>query len=87
MQGMETDLLLETRDCVQLPPYEKTLTVAVGLSFRISTMSRKVGDQRQSPSTREWAKPLGNYICNNSKITQGKSLSAAILRLGSWKRF
>lgn len=53
MQGMETDLLLETRDCIQLPPYEKTLTVAVGLSFRISTMSRKVGDQRQSPSTRE----------------------------------
>lgn len=53
MQGLQTHLLLETRDQVQFPSYEKILTVAEGLLFRTSTMSRKVGNQKQNPSTRK----------------------------------
>ena len=53
MQGLETYSLLEFREWAQVPSYEKILTIAMTLSLRTSTMSRKVGDQKQSPSPRK----------------------------------
>ena len=53
MQGLETYSLPEFRDWAQVPSYEKILTIAMMLSFRTSPVSRKVGDQKQSPSPRK----------------------------------
>lgn len=53
MQGLETYSLPEFRDWAQVPSYVKILTIAMMMSFRTSPVSRKVGDQKQSPSPRK----------------------------------